>query len=258
MVATVVEPVQTTNAPDKASDVLRASRHPLDALFQPRSVAVIGATEKQGSVGRTVLWNLISSPFGGTVLPVNPKRDNVLGVRAYPSLAAIDQPVDLAVVVTPAPSVPGVMAECAAKGVKGVDRHLGRLPRDRPGRGGAGAAHPRPGARGAHPGHRAQLPGRHEPHRRHERHLRRRHGQPPGRSASSRQSGALLTAVLDWSAREGVGFSSVVSLGSMLDVGWGDVIYYLGDDPAHQVDPDLHGDDRRRARLPVAPRVRSR
>src|SRR3954452_16319750 len=95
--------------PDRASDVLRVSSNPLDAIFRPRSVAVIGATEKQGSVGRTVLWNLISSPFGGTVLPINPKRDNVLGIRAYPSLAATGTQVDLAVIVTPPPSVPGLM-----------------------------------------------------------------------------------------------------------------------------------------------------
>ena len=107
-------------APDRASDVLRATRHPLDPIFRPRSVAVIGATEKEGSVGRTVLWNLISSPFGGTVLPVNPKRPSVLGIKAYPSLAAIADPVDLAVIVTPAATAPGLMAECAAKGVKGV------------------------------------------------------------------------------------------------------------------------------------------
>jgi acetyltransferase len=107
-------------APDKASDVLRATRHPLDALFRPRSVAVIGATEKEGSVGRTLLWNLISSPFGGTVYPVNPRRESVLGIRAYPSLAAIDAPVELAVIVTPATGVPAVMRECAAKGVAGA------------------------------------------------------------------------------------------------------------------------------------------
>src|SRR3989337_2537161 len=117
MTVSLEPPAAAGRAPDKASDVLRATRHPLDPLFRPRSVAVSGATEKRGSVGRTVLWNLISSPFGGTVLPVNPKRDNVLGIRAYPSLADIDEPIDLAVVVTPAPSVPDVMAACRAKGV---------------------------------------------------------------------------------------------------------------------------------------------
>src|SRR4029079_12077461 len=72
------------------------------------------------SVGRTILWNLISSPFGGTVHPVNPNRPSVLGVKAYPNLAAVPGPVDLAVIVTPAPTVPGIMAECVEKGVKGV------------------------------------------------------------------------------------------------------------------------------------------
>ena len=56
----------------------------LDAIFSPKNVAVIGATERQGSVGRTILWNLISNPFGGTVFPVNPTRSSILGIRAYP------------------------------------------------------------------------------------------------------------------------------------------------------------------------------
>ena len=79
----------------------------LGPFFEPQNVAVIGATEKAGSVGRTILWNLISSPFGGTVFPVNPKRPSVLGIKAYPSIGAVPEPVDLAVVVTPAPTVPG-------------------------------------------------------------------------------------------------------------------------------------------------------
>ena len=72
----------------KASSELKVAfrRHPLDAIFAPRNVAVIGATEKEDSVGRTLLWNLISNPFGGTVFPVNPKRKNILGIRAYPSI----------------------------------------------------------------------------------------------------------------------------------------------------------------------------
>src|SRR3954454_17288212 len=98
-------------ASDPTSDILKYGKHPLDAIFAPRSVAVIGASEKQGSVGRTIFWNLISSPFGGTVYPVNPKRDSVLGVKAYPNLAAVPDEVDLAVIVTPPATVPAVMAE---------------------------------------------------------------------------------------------------------------------------------------------------
>ena len=95
-------------------------RLPLEAIFEPRVVAVIGATEKPGSVGRSILWNLLSSPFGGRVHPVNPNRPDVLGLRAYPSIGAVPEPVDLAVVVTPARSVPGVIGECAETGVTGA------------------------------------------------------------------------------------------------------------------------------------------
>src|SRR3954463_647374 len=101
----------------EAHDVWHGRSRPLDALFEPRSVAVIGASEKAGSVGRTLLWNLISSPFGGTVFPVNPKRSSVLGIKAYPSMADVPESVDLAVIATPAPTVPGLIGECVAAGV---------------------------------------------------------------------------------------------------------------------------------------------
>ena len=76
---------------DPAHDILRAERRPLDVFFSPSTVAVIGATEKDGSVGRTIFQNLISSPFGGTVYPVNPNHPSVLGVRAYPNIAVIPE-----------------------------------------------------------------------------------------------------------------------------------------------------------------------
>jgi acetyltransferase len=227
-------PAETAaRAPDRASDVLRATRHPLDSIFRPRSVAVIGATEKPGSVGRTILWNLISSPFGGTVYPVNPSRRSTLGIKAYPSLADIPDPVDLAVIVTPAATAPGLVSECAAKGVKGVIiisagfRETGEqgaelerqvLAQARAagirvvGPNCLGVMNPIGGLNATFAAGMAV----------------------PGSVGFISQSGALLTAVLDWSEREGVGFSSIVSLGSMLDVGWGDLIYYLGDDPDTQ------------------------
>src|SRR5688500_4025800 len=102
---------------DPAHDLLREKRHPLDPIFHPKNVALIGATENANSVGRTLLWNLISNPFGGTVFPVNPKRPSVLGIKAYPSIKDVPAKVDLAVVVTPAPSVPGVIKECVDAGV---------------------------------------------------------------------------------------------------------------------------------------------
>ncbi len=105
---------------DPALDLLHQQTRPsLDALFAPRAVAVVGASERAGSVGRTVLWNLISSPFGGTVYPIHPKRPNVLGIRALPSLGALPEPVDLAVVATPAPTVPAVIRECVELGIPG-------------------------------------------------------------------------------------------------------------------------------------------
>ena len=218
------------HAPDKASDVLRTGRGPLEAIFRPRSVAVIGATEKPGSVGRDLLWNLISSPFGGAVYPVNPNRRSVLGVKAYPSLADIPDPVELAVIVTPATSAPGLVAECAAKGVRGVIIISAGFREVGP-EGAALEAQVLAEARAA--GLRVVGPnclGVMNPV----------YGlnatfaagmAPKGSVGFISQSGALLTAVLDWSLGEGVGFSTIVSLGSMLDVGWGDAITYLGDDP---------------------------
>jgi len=95
----------TTNTPTGDSvrsgapvaDVLGVLRRSLHQIFTPQSVAVVGATEKVGSVGRTVLWNPISSPFGGIVFPINPKRSNILRLKAYLSLAATADPVELAV-----------------------------------------------------------------------------------------------------------------------------------------------------------------
>jgi len=219
-----------TPTTDTAHDVLRSEGRPLDAIFAPRSVAVVGATEKPGSVGRTILWNLISSPFGGTVLPVNPRRPNVLGIKAYPRLADLPEPVDLAVIVTPAPTVPDLIGECVAAGARGAivisagfketgeagARLEGQvLERARAGRiriigpNCLGVMRPLNGLNATFAGTMAR----------------------PGHVAFVSQSGALCTAILDWSLRANVGFSAFVSVGSMLDVDWGDLIDYLGDDP---------------------------
>ena len=225
-------PRSSDRSSDPAQDVLSRSQ-PLDAFFRPRSVAIIGATETPGSVGRTLLTNLLSNPFGGTVYPVNPKRPNVLGVRAYPSIAEVPDKVDLAVIVTPAPTVPGIIAQCAAKdvpaaiiisagfketGAQGVEMERQVLAQARAsqmriiGPNCLGVMSPLTGLNATFAGAMAR----------------------PGNVAFLSQSGALLTAILDWSLREKVGFSAFLSLGSMLDVGWGDLIDYLGDDPATQ------------------------
>src|SRR5262245_2154259 len=109
-----------TQRPDYAHDVLRAHRHPLDSIFSPKNVAVIGATENPGSVGRTVFQNLGRGGFNGVVYPVNPKRGSVLAVKAYPDIAAVPDQVDLAVICTPAKTVPGIIQDCIKAGVPGA------------------------------------------------------------------------------------------------------------------------------------------
>jgi acetyltransferase len=206
------------------------SGNSLEVFFKPKHVAVIGATETKDSVGRTILWNLISTPFGGTVFPVNPKRPSVLGIKAYPSIAAVPQKVDLAVIVTPAVTVPGLIEECVAAGVKGAiiisagfketgpagleleQRILGIARRGKLriiGPNCLGVMSPLIGLNATFAGAMAHSGG----------------------VGFISQSGALCTAVLDWSLKDLVGFSAFVSIGSMLDVGWGDLIQYLGDDP---------------------------
>ncbi len=219
-----------TASSDTPSNLWLSRRSPLDALFSPKRVAVIGASDRAGSVGRTVLWNLISNPFGGTVFPVNPRRSSVLGIKAYPSIKDVPEVVDLAVVVTPAPTVPGVIRDCVEAGVKGAIiisagfKEIGeegvRLEQEilQIARAGGmriigpnclGVMRPTTGLNATFAGSMAR----------------------PGNVAFISQSGALLTAILDWSFRENVGFSAFVSIGSMLDIGWGDLIHYLGEDP---------------------------
>ena len=204
----------------------------LSSLFTPKSVAVIGATEKMGSVGRTILMNLIGSPFGGTVFPVNLKRHSVLGVKAYPNLEAIGEPVDLAVIVTPAQIVPGVIQECVDHDVTGaiiisagfkeigpegakLEQQIMDIARGKMriiGPNCLGVMRPPTGFNATFAGNLAR----------------------PGNVGFISQSGAICTAVLDWSFQENVGFSAFISIGSMLDVDWGDLIYCLGDDPDTQ------------------------
>src|ERR1700741_1681364 len=114
--ATPAKPGNTVKL-DPSSAVYRPESHPLDPLFLPQSVAVIGASERAGSVGRSVLWNLLSSPFGGTVFPVNAKRPSVLGIKAYPSVRDLPDKVDLVVVTTPADTVPEIIAHSVEAGI---------------------------------------------------------------------------------------------------------------------------------------------
>ncbi len=220
----------TTPTSDPSYDLIASGRQPLDAIFRPENVAVVGASESPGSVGRTLLWNLVSNPFGGTIYPVNPKRDSVLGIEAYDSVSDIEADVDLAVIATPAPTVPGIVEACGEAGIRGLiivsagfrevgeegaelERDIRQIARDYNirivGPNCLGVMRPPNGLNATFAGAMAN----------------------EGNVAFVSQSGALLTSILDWSFRENVGFSAFVSIGSMLDVDWGDMIEYLGDDP---------------------------
>ncbi|HKO13451.1 MAG TPA: CoA-binding protein, partial [Acidobacteriaceae bacterium] len=102
---------------DPAHDLVSIRRSPLAPIFTPKSVAVIGASERVGSVGCTVLSNLMASPFGGPVWPVNPKRPSVLGLPAYKSITELPGVPDLIVVTTPACTVPAIIQEAVDAGV---------------------------------------------------------------------------------------------------------------------------------------------
>jgi acetyltransferase len=205
-------------------------RRTLDVFFHPKSVAVIGATEAPHSVGRSILSNLKDTPFPGVVYPVNPKRDTLLGLRCFPNIASVPEPVDLAVIATPAATVPGVIRDCSAAGVPAAIiisagfREIGE-------RGAALEREILADARSS--GMRIVGPnclGLMSPHAMLNATFASTMARP-GHLGFISQSGALCTAILDWSRREMVGFSAFVSVGSMLDVGWGDLIQYLGDDP---------------------------
>ena len=215
---------------ESVQGIVRDKNRALDMFFHPAAVAVIGASETAGSVGRAVLSNLISHPFGGMVFPVNLKRRSVLGIQAYPSVLAVPEQVDLAVIATPAATVPDIIHECAEKGVKGAII-LSAGFRER---GEEGEALERQVLAEARRGKLRIIGPNCLGLMRPITGLQATFANTAAIAGSVgfiSQSGALCTAVLDWSLRERVGFSAFVSIGSMADVGWGDLIDYLGDDP---------------------------
>ena len=207
------------------------SLHGLDRIFAPRRIAVIGASNRVGSVGHSVLRNLLSGGFEGVVQPVNPRHESVQSVESFPSVAALPKVPDLAVICTPADTVPDLVDRCGAAGVGGLailsagfieagaagrERQAAlsaaaeRWPRMRIlGPNCLGFSVPRLGLGASFA---ADMPA-------------------PGRVAFVSQSGALCTSVLDWARGEGIGFSFFASLGNMLDVGFADTIDWLGNDP---------------------------
>lgn len=197
-------------------------RH-LDTLFAPASVAVFGASERAASVGGTV-WRNLSGAFQGRLYAVNPKHASVGGAKAWRDVASLPEAPDLAVICTPAATVPGLIAQLGERGTRaavvvtaGLDKATKQAMLD--------AARPHtlrilgPNCIGMlvpHRGLNASFA-----------HL----GAQPGELAFVSQSGALVTAMLDWAAARGIGFSHFVSLGEHADVDFGDMLDFLGSDP---------------------------
>jgi acetyltransferase len=203
----------------------------LDKIFRPQSVAVVGASDQPGKVGQAVLRNLRSGGFPGSIFPINAKRSTVQGLPAVARVGGLASPPDLAVICTPAATVPVVIRECGEIGTRGVIITS------------AGFREVGPEGRALEDQIRHEA-ARYEglriigpnclgvmaPHSRLNASFAAASPQA-GHVAFLSQSGALCTSVLDWALEEEIGFSYFVSIGNMLDVGVGDLIDYFGSDP---------------------------
>ena len=207
------------------------STHNLDKIFKPQRIAVIGASPRPNSVGATVLHNLVNSGSEVVVYPVNPKRESIHGIHTWPRISDVPQTPDLALICIPAAAVPQAVEECGAAGVGGVIvlsagfREMGEQGRELE-RQTAEAARRFPGLRMVGPNCLGVIvPGRHL----NASFARQLPGA--GHVAFISQSGALCTAILDWAEQKRLGFSYFVSIGNMLDVDFGDLIDYFGQQP---------------------------
>jgi len=199
----------------------------LHHIMNPRSIAVIGASEKKGSVGASIIANLVSGGFKGDIFPVNPKYNQVMGLKSFASVDDLDCHVDMAVIAVPMKDVPEIVSICSQKkmwGVLVISAGPGRLSgKEKQIWSSIGQIVRNTGIRIIGPdsvglittrtGFNASF----------------MHQIPlPGKIAFLSQSGAVCTAVLDLAMRENVGFSHFVNLGSRLDVDFADMIDYLG------------------------------
>ena len=206
------------------------SKHDLDKLFNPKSIAVIGASNRKGSVGYILLKNITSSEFEGVVYPINIKAEAVQGIKAYPTVADVPGSIDCAVIAVPAKAVPDTIRQCGEKGVGGavvitagfkeagpeglkLEQEMKAVAEE------YGIRILGPNCLGyARPPLHINTTFSNE-------------CAGPGRVAFISQSGALGTAILDWAKANNIGFSAFVSAGSMTDVDFGDMIDYFGKDP---------------------------
>jgi acetyltransferase len=203
----------------------------LKHLFEPHSVAVIGASSRPHSVGATVFQNLLAGGFNGTVMPVNPKYQTLAGLQVYSSAAKLPSAPDLAVICTPPATIPDIISDLGKLGTKAAIVLSAGLATAKDLRGRTmkdlmlAAAKPHllrilgPNCVGLLvPGIGLNASFAHT-------------DALPGKIAFVSQSGAMVTGVLDWAKSRGIGFSKFISLGESADVDFGDVLDYLASDP---------------------------
>lgn len=203
--------------------------HYLSQFFTPKSVAIVGASEREDSVGYRLLLNMQQAGFAGNLYPVNNKRESLLGLKAYADLIAIPEVVELVVIATPAATVPGIVHQCGEKGVTSViiiTAGFGELGEE---------------------GKRLQQEVLAIAHHYNIRFIGpnclgviRPSGNlnatfadgivKDGNLALLSQSGAICTAILDWAESQDIGFSTVVSMGGAADIDFGEVLDYLATD----------------------------
>ncbi len=202
----------------------------MDKIFRPESIAVVGASERKGSVGAALMHNLIERGFAGEIHPINPNHKKIFQLPACPSIKDLKSPVDLAVIATPILSAPLIVKECADAGVGGVviisagGKEIGKQGQQLEAAIKKEAA--KSGMRIIGPNCLGIVSSRWKLNASFA-------GQMPiaGKMAFLSQSGAVCSAILDLSIQENIGFSYFASLGSMLDVEFGDMIDYLGGQP---------------------------
>ena len=213
---------------DPSLNILYKEHNNLDYIFNPKTIAVIGASEKPKTVGRTIFENLINSADKREIFAINPKRDTILGHKSYKNIKDVPKKVDLVVIATPSITVPQIIKDCEEASVCGAIivsagfKELGKSGQKLEDEIKANQKNIRiigPNCLGImSPNINLNATFAKDMAKK-------------GNIAFISQSGALGTAVLDWSLKENIGLSSFVSIGSMIDVDWGDLINYFGDDP---------------------------
>ena len=207
------------------------SVHNLEKIFKPESIAVVGASERPGSVGSAIMHKLTEAGFPGKIFPINPNYKTLWNLPAFPSLKELVDPIDLAVIAIPIAETPGIIKECGQMNIGGavvisaggketgskgarIEEAIKKEAEN------TGLRIIGPNCLGVISNH-ARLNATFAPQ------------MPlPGKMAFISQSGAICGVILGLSIKEKIGFSYFVSLGSMLDVDFGDIIDYLGGDPS--------------------------